>query len=348
MNLAVEARRAAARRNRSILSLEYGGNAAKTRFETPGWMGMTIDHHDKVVILLATYNGDRFLDDQLGSFAQQRHANWELVVSDDGSTDRSLALLDRFRQNAAQSVSVVSGPGSGFWRNFLSLLQRQTSGDYFALSDQDDIWLPDKLVNAVRFLKTVDPAVPAVYFTRTQLIDDDNRVIGLSRLFLRPPGFRNALVQNIGGGNTMVLNRAAYALLNAVPPDIEIVSHDWWIYQVVTGAGGVARYDPEPGLQYRQHGQNIVGSNLGLAARLSRLQAMMAGRVVSWNDVNVAALNRIRHLLTPDNLMVLDRFAQARHAPSLAKPFHLLRAGVYRQNLIETAGLYAGALVGRI
>ncbi len=309
---------------------------------------MAIDHHDKVVILLATFNGDRFLSDQLGSFTQQRHANWELIVSDDGSTDRTLALIDHFRHNAAQSVSVVSGPGLGFWRNFLSLIRRESSGDYFALSDQDDIWLPDKLTNAVRFLKTCDPTVPAVYFTRTQLIDDDNRIIGMSRLFSRSPGFCNALVQNIGGGNTMVLNRAAHALLNAVPADIEIVSHDWWIYQVVTGAGGIAEYDPEPGLQYRQHGRNIVGSNLGMGARLVRLQAMMAGRVVSWNDVNVAALNRIRHLLTPNNLIVLDRFAQARRAPSVVKPVQLLRAGVYRQNLIETAGLYAGALLGRI
>lgn len=309
---------------------------------------MAIDHHDKVVILLATFNGERFLGDQLDSFVSQRHANWNLIASDDGSTDGTVALLDRFRQNVPQHVSLTSGPRAGFWRNFLSLIHHDSPGDYFALSDQDDIWLPDKLTNAVRFLRTVSPAVPAVYFTRTQLIDGDNQMIGLSRLFSRPPCFQNALVQNIGGGNTMVLNRAAYKLLNAVPSDIEIVSHDWWIYQLVTGVGGVARYDPEPGVQYRQHGQNIVGSNAGIAARLVRLRAMMAGRVVSWNDINVAALRRIRDWLTPDNQAVLDTFAEARRAPSLFRLVHLQKAGVYRQNLIETAGLYAGAVIGRI
>lgn len=309
---------------------------------------MAIDRCDKVVILLATYNGDRFLGDQLMSFLRQSHSHWELVASDDGSKDSTLSLLETFKANVSQPVTVVSGPKQGFWQNFMSLLGRQSKGDYFALSDQDDIWLPEKLANAIRFLSTVDVARPAVYFTRTQLIDEKNRIIGMSRLFRRPPEFRNALVQNIGGGNTMVLNRAAHQLLALVPAGTNIVSHDWWIYQVVTGAGGIAHYDPEPGLQYRQHGRNIVGSNSGIKARLARLRAMFNGRVVSWNDVNVAALNRARILMTAENVAVLDRFMCARRAPCPLKVFHLMRAGVYRQNLIETLGLYVGAVAGRI
>jgi glycosyltransferase involved in cell wall biosynthesis len=303
---------------------------------------------DEVVILLATYNGGRFLGDQLRSFVCQRHSNWSLIVSDDGSSDNTLHLVEQFRDDVSNHVSIRQGPGLGFWRNFLSLLHRDSTGHYFAFSDQDDIWLPEKLTNAVGFLKTVDPAIPAVYFTRTQLIDDDGKVIGMSRLFCRPPAFRNALVQNIGGGNTMVMNRAAYVLLNAVPSDIEIVSHDWWIYQIVTGAGGIAKYDPEPGVQYRQHIRNIVGSNMGLSARFARLHALMRGRITVWNDTNVAALNRVRHLLTPDNRIVLDRFMKARRARLLLKPIYLRKAGVYRQDLFETAGLYASAFLGRI
>ena len=101
-------------------------------------------------------------------------------------------------------------------------------------------------------------------------------------------------------------------------------------------------------MQYRQHVRNIVGSNAGFGARLIRLRAMMAGRVASWNDINVAALQRIRDLLTPENQVVLDTFAEARRASSLLKPLHLQKAGVYRQNLIETAGLYASVVIGRI
>ena len=309
---------------------------------------MAIDRCDRVVILLATFNGGRFLQDQLDSFDRQRHENWELVVSDDGSSDETKVIIDQFRAGVKQPVTVVEGPRQGFWQNFMSLLRRESDADYVALSDQDDVWLPEKLSNAIRFLDKIAPDRPAVYFTRTQLIDDANNVVGMSRLFRRPPSFRNALVQNIGGGNTMVLNRAAHRLLRAVEPDIAIVSHDWWIYQIVTGAGGIAYYDPKAALQYRQHGENIVGSNIGIAARITRLRAMMGGRVVSWNDVNEAALHRVRHLLTDDSLMALDRFSRARRAPSLLKVFHLLRAGVYRQNLIETLGLYVGALAGRI
>lgn len=309
---------------------------------------MASNRNDKVVILLATFNGDRFLRDQLQSITLQKHTNWEMIVSDDGSTDRTLAILDAFKASVPQIVTVTSGPQCGFWQNFMSLLRHKSNGDYFALSDQDDIWLPAKIQNAVEFLQTIDPARPAVYFTRTQLIDNDNQVIGMSRLFTREPGFRNALVQNIGGGNTMVLNRAAHGLLNAVDANIEIVSHDWWIYQVVTGAGGIAKYDPQPGLQYRQHGQNIVGSNLGMKARIIRLRAMFGGRVIDWNDINGVALNRIRHLLTNENREALELFSRARRAPPLLKISYLMRVGVYRQNIVETIGLYVGAILGRI
>lgn len=309
---------------------------------------MAIDRRDKVAILLATFNGGRFLQDQLDSFDRQLHDNWELVVSDDGSSDNTRAIINHFKAGVKQPVSVVDGPRQGFWQNFISLLHRESGADYFALSDQDDIWLPEKLSNAVQFLQEVLPDQPALYFTRTQLIDERNGLVGMSRLFRRAPSFRNALVQNIGGGNTMVLNRAAYLLLRRVKPDIAIVSHDWWIYQVVTGAGGVAFYDPQAGLQYRQHEKNIVGSNIGVSARIIRLRAMIGGRVVSWNDVNEAALYEVQHLLTEDSRTTLDRFSRARRAPSLLKIVHLLRAGVYRQNLIETLGLYVGALAGRI
>jgi hypothetical protein len=91
-----------------------------------------------------------------------------------------------------------------------------------------------------------------------------------------------------------------------------------------------------------------IGSNVGLSARIVRLRAMMGGRVVSWNDVNEGALHRVRHLLTDDSREALDQFTRARRAPSLLKIFHLQRAGVYRQNSIETLGIYLGALAGRI
>ncbi|MCG6205018.1 glycosyltransferase family 2 protein [Rhodopseudomonas sp. HC1] len=303
----------------------------------------------KVAILLATYCGAEFLGEQLESFRAQTHRDWELYVSDDGSTDDSVAIVEAFAASVDQRVVVRAGAGAGFWRNFLSLIPRgEIAAGYFAFSDQDDVWLPEKLAKAVAWLQAVPPERPALYFSRTELIARDGAALGLSPLFRRAPIFQNALVQNIGGGNTMVFNDAARRLLAQTPDDVALVSHDWWAYQLITGAGGIAHYDPWPSLKYRQHGQNLVGSNVGLRARLVRLVAFAGGRVIGWNATNIAALNSVRHLLHPDHVRVLDRFAQARSAGFLMRPYWLWRAGVYRQKAVETIGLYLGALLGRI
>lgn len=306
-------------------------------------------HDRKVVILLATLNGADYLLEQLQSYCDQSHSNWELLVSDDGSTDQTLEIVDAFAKSVPQRVTALQGAKSGFWRNFLSLIQRsETEGDFFAFSDQDDIWFADKLAKAVAWLAAIPDDVPAVYFTRTALVQRNGKLVGFSPLFTKPSSFQNALVQNIGGGNTMVFNRAAKSVLACTPSDITLISHDWWTYQVVTGAGGIARYDPWPSVKYRQHGHNLVGSNVGLRQRSLRLRAFIEGRVIRWNDTNIKALNRMRHLLLPSSLATLDQFARARKSFLPRRLYLLWKAGVYRQSIFENIGIFVGALFGRI
>src|SRR5690606_25344152 len=97
--------------------------------------------------------------------------------------------------------------------------------------------------------------------TRTLLVDDKNTEIGMSQLFKRPPSFPNALMQNIAGGNTMVFNADLRRVLGSAPP--RVVIHDWWLYLATTACDGLVRYDPEPSLRYRQHGDNLIGMNIG-------------------------------------------------------------------------------------
>ena len=302
----------------------------------------------KVVILLATRNGAEFLQAQLDSFREQTYPNWELLVSDDGSTDASVEIVQRFAASVPQRVVIVPGPQKGFWQNFVALVRSDAiDADLFAYSDQDDIWFAEKLARAVEWFSTRNDA-PALYFTRTELMAADGRPVGFSPLFTRAPTFCNALVQNIGGGNTMVFNRSARQALLATPDDVDIVSHDWWTYQVVTGIGGATHYDPRPSLKYRQHGQNIVGGNRGWRARLVRLTAFANGQLVSWNDINLQVLGRIRDSLTPENISVVERYAGARQAAWPMRPWLIWRSGVHRQNLVENIGLYTGALFGKL
>src|SRR5207253_1787714 len=103
-----------------------------------------------------------------------------------------------------QKTIVRNGPANGVCANFLSLATDPAiDADYFAFSDQDDVWYRDKLRRALTWLATVPGDVPALYCGRTELMSIDGRSYGLSPLFTRPPTFRNALVQNLGGGNTM-------------------------------------------------------------------------------------------------------------------------------------------------
>lgn len=295
----------------------------------------------RVAILVCTFNGERFLVQQLESIARQSYSHWTVVVSDDGSTDSTLELLREYSERwGADKMIVRSGPGRGFASNFMSITCDQSiDSDFYAWADQDDIWQENKLELALQHLQGMHSDGPALYCGRTALIDESGASIGLSPLFDRPIGFANALVQSIGGGNTMVFNRAARELFLQTGPELEIVSHDWWAYLLVSGAGGQVFYDFSPSILYRQHDSNLIGSKQGLGAQVERLRMLFKGRFRNWNEKNIAALDSIRSRLNEENRMKLDLFKRARSSRGLARLIWLRRSGVYRQTLCGNLGL---------
>ncbi len=194
----------------------------------------------KVAVLMCTMQGQHFLAQQLNSIATQTHPCWEIWASDDGSDDHTRAILEYYQSHWGEDrISIHAGPAEGSTANFLSLTCRaDIDADYFAYADQDDVWEDDKLERAVAWLQTVPPDVPALYGSRTLLVDARNQHLGYSPLFERPPSFRNALVQSVAGGNTMVFNRAARDLLRCAGEDVEAITHDWWAYMLMSGCGG--------------------------------------------------------------------------------------------------------------
>jgi len=286
-----------------------------------------------VAVLLCTYQGASFLAQQLDSIEGQTHTAWRVWASDDGSTDGTLTVLDKYRARwGADRLTIVHGPRSGSAANFLSLTCRpDIEAEMFAWADQDDVWLPDKLARAVAALSQADPTAPLLYGTRTILTDVQDRAIGLSTRFERPPCFANALVQNVAGGNTMVFNRAARDLIARAGPQVSIVAHDWWAYQLISGAGGTVLYDAEPSVRYRQHANNQIGTNLDLLARVLRLRLLMGGEFRQWLDKNLAALDAARHLLTPSHRQTLDDFTRWRRAPLRERLAGLRHSPVHRQ-----------------
>jgi len=305
-------------------------------------------------ILLAVYNGADGLPAQLDSIAAQDDPDWRLLVSDDGSHDDSDALIAAFAgRMQGRRVVRLTGPGQGAARNFLFLIRQWRAhlppGSLMAFCDQDDVWLTDKLGRGRAALAAVPENVPALYCSRTWITDD--RLIGRRLSAKRPhaPGFRNALVQNIASGNTILLNPAAAALVAAAADEVrDVVVHDWWVYLLVTGAGGRVLHDDTPTLLYRQHAGNQIGANDHFRARCKRIRQLLRGDFRDWNARNIAALTASAHRLTTENRRLLEQFAAMRRAPLPARLWQLSRLRLYRQSRPAQVALWLAAVLGRL
>jgi hypothetical protein len=313
---------------------------------------------------MATWNGARHLPAQLDSLLAQSHADWSLLLRDDGSTDATLACLAAFRDaHPARRIDILPPPapasaGGGAAANFLHLLSHPDPAGATALTafaDQDDVWLPHKLARAIAVLgaDAAPGAPPAVYASRSIHTDADLRQQGPSTLHPRPPAFGNALVQNVLGGNTIVMNPAATALVSATCPvalqDGAVPFHDWWVYLVASGSGARIVNDPEPGLLYRQHSANVLGAHAGIVGGLARLAEVAQGRWRGWIDRNLAALDGVADRLTPDHRATLAAFAALRRdlAPR-ARLAALRRLGIHRQTRAGDLLIRTLAFAGRL
>jgi hypothetical protein len=271
-------------------------------------------------------------------------------VSDDGECSESLAIIDHFKKRFKEDrVFIFLGPRQGFARNFISLACNKTiQSDYYAFCDQDDIWEIDKLERSIGFLSELKNSAPGLYCSRTTIIDRNNKKIGLSPLFSKPPSFANALVQNIGGGNTMLFNQRARDLLVDTIHDLSIITHDWWMYLIVTGCDGYVKYDENPSLRYRQHGSNLVGSNIFFRSKLHRILHLLIGKFKIYNDIHIEALLKIKSKISENNLRILDDYCKIRKEKIPRSIFIFFRSGIYRQTSLDNFGLLVGIILKKL
>ena len=196
---------------------------------------------------------------------------------------------------------------------------------------------------------TSRPPRAVLHVARTTICHDDLRPIRAAPLYARAAGFRNALVQACTPGNTMLIDPAGAALLrqgrdHAVAAGV--ISHDWWSYLLIAGAGGAVIRDPAQTVLYRQHGGNVMGRNDTPAAMMSRLARLGSGDYADWLRRNIRALIPISHMLTPENAALLERFDRCLDAPGPAAAAALMRMGIYRQTRIGSAALLTAAAAG--
>ncbi|WP_068077181.1 glycosyltransferase family 2 protein [Novosphingobium lentum] len=217
----------------------------------------------RVSIALATYNGARFLREQLDSFATQTHQPDELVVGDDGSSDETLAILEQFAATVAFPVRItVNAPNLGPYVNFARTIQR-CSGDVVMLSDQDDRWHPDKIGRMLDFLVMHPRCWLAVH--DATLVDDTGRPLGATLADqIRSAGDNPA--HGLIHGCCMAIDARLSRLFDPVPA---MRSHDSWI-ALVAVALGLRCYLDQPLIDHRRHGSNASRSYMGDLAKASR------------------------------------------------------------------------------
>lgn len=297
-----------------------------------------------VHILLATYNGAKYLQAQLQSIARQTHRQWTLTVSDDGSTDETVNIVKAFAQNNPHTVNLLQGPCAGSsTRNFCHLIQHAPAGtehDLYAFCDQDDVWLDTKLERAVQWHAQHLQQPVRLYCGRTQFVNDQLQPIGLSPGIRRPPSFGNALVQNIASGNTMVFSQAVLLAQKKVQPE-HSVWHDWTTYIVATALGGLVSFNDQPSLLYRQHDENVIGSNDGVRAQLARLMPLYKGRFRDWTDLNLRAVNDIKSITTVTAQNLCEIFIELRTHKS---PFRRLL--IWRKTTIRRQTVLSNLSIG--
>ncbi len=295
----------------------------------------------KVAVLLAARDGGRFLPEQLASLETQTHP-WDLWWRDDGSRDGTVALLEGVGRRV-NGGAVLGGPGC-----FFALLRAAapTLGpeDCVAFSDQDDVWMPEKLARGAAALARVPAGRPAMYAARQIYTDAGLRRLGISSP-ARAPGFPTALAQNVATGCTVMLSAAAARLVAASHPPA-MTYHDWWSYILVTAAGGAFLWDDEPVVLYRQHPHNLVGAPQGAWHRGLAALRRGPGPFMRLLRAHLAALEVDGALITPEARAIVAVLSAALASGRWARLRALKTPGLRRQTNVENLLFRLWFLIG--
>ncbi|CAH2600975.1 Glycosyltransferase family 2 protein [Rhodovastum atsumiense] len=310
------------------------------------------DPAPRIAILLSTYNGARWLREQLESILHQTHEEWVLYWRDDGSADASVAILQEFSQRAGQGRCVrIEQPAHrlGVTASFLTLLRavvpRLGERDAIAFADQDDIWLPHKLERGLAALHRAGQGLPVLYCGRQILVDQDLNRLGLSGALRRATGFPAALTQNVATGCTVMLNRQAACLVAASRPAPGTL-HDWWAYLMVTAAGGLLVQDKEPVILYRQHRCNLVGAPASSLRRAVGALRRGPALFMTLLRAHVDGLLAQPELITERARAELLLLSRALHGGIRLRLMALRMPGLHRQTWPETALFRCWFLIG--
>ncbi|UFS71048.1 glycosyltransferase family 2 protein [Geomonas sp. RF6] len=302
-----------------------------------------------IEILLSTFNGERYLAQQLDSVLLQECREWRLTARDDGSSDGTVTLLQRYAQQSGGRIRISddSGENLGACRSFARLLERSTA-QYLMFCDQDDVWFPGKVARTFAKLKELEEKygkeTPLLVFSDASVADADLALLAPSMWEYQHSApeiatrMNRLLLMNPANGCTMLFNRALAEA--ALPVPAEALMHDSWLVLVACALGKVG-YLPEPTLLYRQHGGNeSVTKRWGsayVAAQLANLGAARHYQTLLQRQAG-ALLERYRGEIAPSAATLLSAYAGLGSRGILGKRIDILRHRLFYVGAVRNIG----------
>lgn len=264
-----------------------------------------------VAVLMSTYNGEKYLAEQLDSILYQEDVNIKILIRDDGSTDSTKDIIREY-QKSYDFISLIEGENVGWRKSFFNLISEvatETKYDYYAFCDQDDIWLPNKLKEAIKAISNIGkPQVPILYCSNLYFYKDG---INHGKIMKQHPlrTLKNCLLRNYATGCTIVFNYKLLYLLSTRIPNLTI-AHDYWAYIIATLCGEVI-IDDNSYILYRQHENNQIGVKKGYVKlwkrRLKNLILPNFG--FSRETMAKEIISNFSEYMTTDSLIAVSQMA---------------------------------------
>ncbi|MCI1958140.1 MAG: glycosyltransferase family 2 protein [Clostridia bacterium] len=219
-----------------------------------------------ISILLASYNGEKYISQQIESVLNQTYRDFVLYINDDCSTDKTYEIAKAYETKYPEKIKVTQNQknSGGAKYNFIDMMINHKD-DYIMLCDQDDVWMPDKIKITLRKMHNIEmksgEGKPILVHTDLKIVDEELNIISPSfKKFMcadyNKAKLNNLLIQNIITGCTVMYNRALSKLIKE--PEGYIVMHDWWLAIIASAFGSIQHVD-EATILYRQHGNNSIG-----------------------------------------------------------------------------------------
>ena len=293
-----------------------------------------------VRILLATYNGEKYIAEMLESILAQDYTDWQLVLSDDQSKDATVSILEDYANRYPDRIThyrsgLHFGNAQG---HFLHLLNRFPDAPYIMFCDQDDVWHRQKVSATLEKMQEIEkPGIPALVHTDLRVVDGQLQEMDPS--FLRYSGLsgdrvelKQLLVQNVVTGCTMMINRSLAELANANMPDRKILMHDWWL-ALIGAAMGTVGFLNQATIDYRQHGNNTVGAKDTKSASYILKKIRNDGVRKAMEDTYAQAevfLDVFGDQMAPEQRQMVADYAALKHRGAMGRRVGFLKGGYYK------------------